>query len=890
MFLKKYIYPLALFIALLSVTSSMGQTSHNSNSKTNFAQIWSETPAVMMPAFNLEAAKKNAHELRHEAHLFAKDFFTNLNFNTAGNWTTENSQRVWRLVIRSKGALSLNLMLNKFELAPGASLTVYNKDRSKQAGPFTAEYNSEAQKLPIQPVEGSEILVEFIEPLNAKASSFNIFKVNHDFAGFFKQLEKSDIGNSGDCHVNVNCSEGNAWKNERRSVVKIVNRFGTAWCSGALINNENRDATPYVLTANHCTCSQDVETVLFYFNFEYPGCSDQGWVNEYMVMHGAQQVANAIRSDFSLLQLKTQVPSSFRPYFAGWSRQSSNLPSGVGIHHPRGDVKKISTFSVPATNAACLDGTRTFCGVEEYLANADYWRVRWSLTTNGFGVVEPVSSGSPLFNDKHQIVGQLYGVCNQDGGTDCEAAAERPAMYGKLSASWNNGSSRDGLNDWLSPNQNRFNLGGHSPKGWRHATMGTSENVKAAVRSIVINEGQVFYRNDDNRILNYYWTNDQWNAGVVSQPEQWKRVHGDLVTNGTGHLFYRGPNGRIQCYYYNGGWQHGIVDDGPQNFPVSNEPGSLIVGSNSKIYYRGTDDFIHSFEWMNGDWVHEYVSNTNNPNEKCAGDVIVNTAGTQPFYRGADGKLHTYWDSGSGWLHVNLDNSGSSAWEIAWNPGSMDFLDGKVIYRGADDNIQMFLYNNGWQHEWVSHTWGPSEPCGGVVTVSDQGIIYYQGWDGKMHQYTWNTTNNNWDPGFVEGSYEAPYQHSVDYAIEVLPNGQIFYRGSDDHKLHSYFYDNTGFKSETVEEPIAAQSAATLLKLYPNPTEGQLNLELSSAYASTGTVTVINHLGQVVMQSTFAAETTKTRLDVSTLTNGLYFFQLQVAGRKPITEKVLIQH
>ena len=64
------------------------------------------------------------------------------------------------------------------------------------------------------------------------------------------------------------------------------------------------------------------------------------------------------------------------------------------------------------------------------------------------GVTEPGSSGAPLFNSTHSVIGQLHGgnsSCDNPTGSD---------WYGKLSLSWTgNGNtySRRRLIDWLDP-------------------------------------------------------------------------------------------------------------------------------------------------------------------------------------------------------------------------------------------------------------------------------------------------------------------------------------------------------------------------------------------------------------------------------------------------------
>ena len=49
-------------------------------------------------------------------------------------------------------------------------------------------------------------------------------------------------------------------------------------------------------------------------------------------------------SDGLLLLLNENIPDNYDVFFNGWDRTGTPSPSGVGIHHPSGDYKKISTY------------------------------------------------------------------------------------------------------------------------------------------------------------------------------------------------------------------------------------------------------------------------------------------------------------------------------------------------------------------------------------------------------------------------------------------------------------------------------------------------------------------------------------------------------------------
>ena len=99
----------------------------------------------------------------------------------------------------------------------------------------------------------------------------------------------------------------------------------------------------------------------------------------------------------------------------------------TAIHHPSGDVKKISF------NTDGIDDAGNFWNV-----------VQWDI-----GLVEPGSSGGALFDENHLIIGQLFagdlniGCANGGGLVD-------NTTYGKFDVSWDgDGTNATRLSNWL---------------------------------------------------------------------------------------------------------------------------------------------------------------------------------------------------------------------------------------------------------------------------------------------------------------------------------------------------------------------------------------------------------------------------------------------------------
>lgn len=386
---------------------------------------------------------KQRNKSGEEIFQFAYPFDININIKTQSTVDTLEIGVLYRYAIISSGAYSLNIIFGKYEIPRGAKLFIYSLNTEHIIGAFTSNNNNSSKVLATIPVKGDSIIIEYFEPLFPEfEGQLIIEKIGHDFLNFYEK-ESNSFGSSGNCHVDINCIEGNNWQNEKRAVCKIV-IDGSGLCSGALINNTNQDGTAYFLTANHCINTQNIaEKSVFIFNYESPSCNGYDGSQSQSIA-GANLKATKFASDFTLLELFKKPLSTYTPFYAGWDRNDAQGAGGAGIHHPSGDVKKISTYNiVPPNSINCFNDR----------PNENFYKITWIATPNGHGVTEGGSSGSPLFNSDRRIIGQLYGpgYCSN---FNCSDPANDISNYGKIFASWNGNSANQRLRDWLNPENN----------------------------------------------------------------------------------------------------------------------------------------------------------------------------------------------------------------------------------------------------------------------------------------------------------------------------------------------------------------------------------------------------------------------------------------------------
>jgi lysyl endopeptidase len=378
-----------------------------------------------------------------------------------GAWQTVDAQTAsWRTRVYSANAQTLNFHFKQFRMPEGGALWLYDASGKALAGPYTHSNENSAGELWTAVVPGETAVIEARLPSAAKNQfQLQLAEANHGYRSFGKAGTGS-FGSAGACETDVICPAGQPWLNEARALARIsIN--GNTLCSGQLINNVRQDNTPFFLTANHCGISNDViaNSVVFYWNYQNSVCGGNGTEPTFQTQSGATYVASDSGSDFALIKAAQPPSDTFNLYLPGWDAAAEVPQSGGVVHHPMGDVSKISIYSQPASRQTvqlcngvipvgpvCLGQTTTIMA----------WELSYSQ-----GITEPGSSGSALYNQAHQIVGQLSG-----GSTDC-ANPGKTDVYGRMEVAWTANSAASGqLKANLDPdNTGALHLGGKNLSG-----------------------------------------------------------------------------------------------------------------------------------------------------------------------------------------------------------------------------------------------------------------------------------------------------------------------------------------------------------------------------------------------------------------------------------------
>lgn len=412
--------------------------------------------------------------------FYGKGIDVSLDLKSDGQMETmPDGSKLWMLKITSSTAYGMQFYFEKFHLPFGATLYFYNESKTMILGAFTSDNNNSDQSRKIQFgtqwIEGNTIYIEYHEANNPEfEGNLKIAKVIHIYKNILNISEPSTRGISEPCNRDVSCPEGSGWEKEVNSVTKILAYNPSynleAQCTGALINNSEQNGHPYFLTANHCIDMKDgldpslsylfdYSTWVFLFNYQTSFCSENPTSVSSSLMEStygstllAHDTHNSPNTDYLLLELVTtpQVLASFGTCYAGWDISTNNSAPFVVIHHPNGDVKKISISN------SMIESTDYYGTTINPFGN--YWKVIYNT-----GVTEVGSSGAPLFNNHHRIIGQLRG-----GHSDCIASTfvlpgfptvyygpTEPDYYGKFAKSYNLGA----FAQWLDPYSTIANSG-----------------------------------------------------------------------------------------------------------------------------------------------------------------------------------------------------------------------------------------------------------------------------------------------------------------------------------------------------------------------------------------------------------------------------------------------
>ena len=353
-----------------------------------------------------------------------------------------DGRTVAAVAVTSPGAAALRLGLHVEALPQGTVLRFHSGN-----GHDTLEMGAEEiARIPTLPevwspvVESDTIVMEVELPPEASPADVSLAapRVSHLVASPATGFPVAKAASS--CNLDAACYQG-SWSSESNAVARILfTRDGSTYvCSGTLLaDKDTSTAVPYFLTANHCVGTQAAaSTVQSYWFYRASAC-DSGLRGNYRTLTGGATLLYASETtDTALLRLNGTPPAGVT--YAGWivgGTPAIGAPV-TGIHHPTGDLQKISFGNIRNYYSCAPGEAGKFSCSTAGSSTSTFYSVGWRQ-----GVTESGSSGSALFLDNGRyLVGQLYG----GNGSCTEPGAD---FYGRFDVAYNAGMSR-----WLGTTQ-----------------------------------------------------------------------------------------------------------------------------------------------------------------------------------------------------------------------------------------------------------------------------------------------------------------------------------------------------------------------------------------------------------------------------------------------------
>lgn len=348
----------------------------------------------------------------------------------APEWSAVEGGHAARLAIASPDAAAMRLAIDLLGVPADVELVFFGSgEPGRLLGPVrVGDIRDRTLAWWSPATEGAEQTVEVFAPagVDPALAAVRIARVSHLFAspasGFAKRT--ADIGDSGSCNVDIKCivSPSQAFLNVRNSVAKMLFTDGgfTSLCTGTMLNDANpTNQVPWFYGANHCfenesppykTAAQMqavASTLNTYWFFEAVACGSLAAPPFTQFSGGATFLYNSQPRDVLFLRLNEGPPAG--SFLAGWDPNPMQAGSNViGIHHPQGDLKKVSQGTMQRFSTAFTGST----------ANG-FIEILWQS-----GTTEGGSSGSGVFTydgADYLFRGGLWGgtaLCTNPQGTD----------------------------------------------------------------------------------------------------------------------------------------------------------------------------------------------------------------------------------------------------------------------------------------------------------------------------------------------------------------------------------------------------------------------------------------------------------------------------------------
>jgi len=402
----------------------------------------------------------------------------------------------------------------------------------------------------------------------------------------------------------------------------------------------------------------------------------------------------------------------------------------------------------------------------------------------------------------------------------------------------------------------------------------------------------MYYVTDNDKIDHLYWSVNTggWVHESITPYNGWGNVlvAGWLAADyNNDQIFFKGEDNVLYNIYKSGNvWYLGPVS------AIANVKSDIELRGDG-VYYQNISNGIQHMYWTgNPGWASETITPVNGwQGIIAAGSIALSKTGSNIFFRTSTNKIVNLIGSTNNWSLYQLYSTPASA-----DCGGEIICDDAlgIYYKGTDSKVHKMSYNSGWIYDAMTPAYGSATVASSLTKFPGEERIFCKTTDGRTCNYYKNALNQ-W---VVDGLYNGMTGVAGDV---VAADTKVYFINTNKLIYNYYWTGSFWYPDHLVSTPANAKSCSYIYRLanpennssdsitdaldvYPNPTNGFLNVDFGTM--GHHTVTVIDMTGREI----FRAETDEPQLpiDLSMEEKGLFLLRITGEGQETI-RKVLLQ-
>ena len=259
------------------------------------------------------------------------------------------------------------------------------------------------------------------------------------------------------------------------------------------------------------------------------------------------------------------------------------------------------------------------------------------------------------------------------------------------------------------------------------------------------------------------------------------------------------------------------------------------------------------------------------------------------------------WASSTGWTYTVTN---TSTYAKARNDTRIHYGGGEVFYVRSDGLLQNLYQVNGvWYSDWLNPN-APRVKAGTDFDVvpSQNNNVYYIGDDNNIYKMYWASSNEWKNEKFNiinSSSLGAKANYNVAFA-----NNQLYYVANSDTKIHTIDISSVPINSRVNElasnnndDSLNNNQIMPLLndkqsfeavKLYPNPNNGNMNVNYELPENETGTFEIYDLMGKKLYSYPLLGGKNLFSINEETLGQGIYLYKALAGNKLIATDKIVV--